>query len=162
MNDLAAYQRHLFAIFEEFFQRATGKTAKEFAPLQKFSETVPTLAPRVKEVESAFAWAEPELNKIYRTVKSYSDAAALGGIKVVHGGGSHFRTSRLNAAKRMILYTDTVLIPDPVFAMVETARPEERFRSVRILEALFFLLRLKPLVDAELGVPPIIVFPELR
>jgi hypothetical protein len=59
----------------------------------------------------------------------------------------------------MMLYTDTVLIPDPVFALVETKRPEERFHSIRILEEIFFLLRLKPLVDADLGVPPVVVFP---
>jgi hypothetical protein len=161
MNDLVAYQRNLFAFFEEFFQRATGKSAKNFAALDKFAETVPTLKPRVKAVESAFEWAEPELNRIYKhgTVKIYGDAADLGGIKVVQGGGAHFHASQLNAAKRMILYTDTVLIPDPVLALIETERPEERFHSIRILEEIFFLLRLKPLIDADLGVPPVVVFP---
>jgi hypothetical protein len=75
------------------------------------------------------------------------------------GGGAHFRTTQFTAAKRMILYTDTVLIPDPVFALIEAERPEERFRSVRILQEMFFVLRLKPLVDADLGIPPVVVFP---
>jgi hypothetical protein len=39
----------------------------------------------------------------------------------------------LSAVKRMVLYTDTVLIPDPVFALTETERPEEKFHSIRIL-----------------------------
>ncbi|QNI33876.1 hypothetical protein H7849_08195 [Alloacidobacterium dinghuense] len=122
---------------------------------------MPTLRSRSEAVHSAFRWAEPELNRIYKhgTINTYKDAADLGGIKVVQGGGAHFRTSHLNAAKQMILYTDTVLIPDPVFALVETKRPEERFHSIRILEEIFFLLRLKPLVDADLGVPPVVVFP---
>jgi len=59
----------------------------------------------------------------------------------------------------MVLYTDTVQIPDPIFAMIEAERPEERFHSVQILQEMFFLLRLKPLVDADLGVPPVVVFP---
>jgi hypothetical protein len=161
MNELITYQRNLFAFYEEFFRRATGKSAKDFAPLEKFSETVPTLRSRLTAVQSAFEWAEPELNKIYKheTIKAFGAAADLGGIKVVQGGGAHFRASQLNAAKRMILYTDTVLIPDPVFALVEAKRPEERFHSIRILEEIFFLLRLKPLVDADLGVPPVVFFP---
>ena len=161
MNELITYQRNLFAFYDEFFKRATGKSAKDFAPLDKFAETVPTLRSRTKTLKSAFEWAEPELNKIYRhmTIKAFGDAAALGGIKVVQGGGAHFRRTQLSAARRMVLYTDTVLIPDPVFALTETKRTEERFLSIRILEEIFFLLRLKPLVDADLGVPPVVVFP---
>jgi hypothetical protein len=161
MNELIAYQRNLFAVYDEFFRRATGKSAKEFAPLDKFAETVPTLRSRSKAMENAFKWVEPELNKIYKheTIKAFGGAADLGGIKVVQGGGAHFRRTQLSAVKRMVLYTDTVLIPDPVFALTETERPEEKFHSIRILGEIFFLLRLKPLVDADLGVPPVVVFP---
>jgi len=75
------------------------------------------------------------------------------------GGGAHFRTAQFAATKRMVLYTDTVLIPDPVFALIEADRPEEKFRSIRILEEMFYILRLKRLVHADLGVPPVVVFP---
>jgi hypothetical protein len=159
MKELIAYQRNLFAVFEEFFERATGTSPKKFAPLSQFAEKVRSLSSRATEVQKAFEWAEPELNRVYRTVEPYQHAAELGGIKAVMGGGAHFRTTQFAAAKRMILYTDTVLIPDPVFALIETERPEERFRSTRILEEMFFVLRLKPLVDAELGIPPVVVFP---
>ncbi len=159
MNELIAHQRKLFAVLEEFFERATGTSPKKFAPLNRFAEKVGTLSSRATAVQKAFEWAEPELNKIYRTIEPYRHAAELGGIKAVMGGGAHFRTTQFTAAKRMILYTDTVLIPDPVFALIEAERPEERFRSVRILEEMFFILRLKPLVDADLGIPPVVVFP---
>jgi len=117
------------------------------------------LSSRATAVQEAFEWAEPQLNKIYRTVEPYRHAAELGGIKAVMGGGAHFRATQFAAAKRMVLYTDTVLIPDPIFALIESPRPEERFRSIRILQEMFFMLRLKPLVDADLGVPPVVVFP---
>ena len=159
MKELIAYQRNLFAVLEEFFERATGTSPKKFAPLDRFAEKVPTLRSRAAIVQEAFEWAEPELNRIYRTVEPYHDAAVLGGIKAVMGGGAHFRATQLAAAKRMVLYTDTVLIPDPILALIEAERPEERFHSVRILEEMFFILRLKPLVDADLGVPPVVVFP---
>jgi hypothetical protein len=159
MKELIAYQRNLFAVLEEFFERATGTSPKKFAPLNRFAEKVRTLRSRAAIVEEAFEWAEPELNRIYRTVEPYHRAAALGGIKAVMGGGAHFRATQFAAAKRMILYTDTVLIPDPIHALIEAERPEERFHSIRILEEMFFILRLKPLVDADLGIPPVVVFP---
>jgi hypothetical protein len=159
MKELIAHQRNLFAVLEEFFERATGTSPKKFAPLSQFAEKVRSLGSRATEVQKAFEWAEPELNRVYRTVKPYSHAAELGGIKAVMGGGAHFKKTQFSAAKRMILYTDTVLIPDPVFALIEAKRPEERFHSVRILEEVFFILRLKPLIDADLGVPPVVVFP---
>lgn len=159
MKELITHQRSLFEVLEEFFERATGMSPKKFAPLNQFAEKVRSLGSRVTDVQKAFEWAEPELNKIYRTVEPYRHAAELGGIKAVMGGGAHFKTTQFTAAKRMILYTDTVLIPDPVFALIETERPEERFRLIRILEEMFFVLRLKPLVDADLGIPPVVVFP---
>jgi len=159
MKELIAYQRNLFAVLEEFFERATGTSPKKFAPLNRFEEKVRTLGTRATAVQKAFEWAEPELNKIYKTVESYHHAEGLGGIKAIMGGGAHFRKTQFAATKRMILYTDTVLIPDPVFALIEVARPEERFHTVRILEEMFFILRLKPLVDADLGIPPVAVFP---
>ena len=159
MKEVVTYQRNLFAVLEEFFERATGTSPKKFAPLGQFAVKVRSLGPRAREVQKAFEWAEPELNRLYRTVRSYHHAAKLGGIKAVMGGGAHFRTTQFAAAKRMVLYTDTVLIPDPIFALIEAERPEERFRSIRILQEMFFLLRLKPLVDADLGVPPVVVFP---
>jgi len=159
MKELIAHQRNLFAVLEEFFERATGTSPKKFAPLSQFAEKVRSLGSRATDVQKAFEWAEPELNRLYKTVGPYHHAAELGGIKAVMGGGAHFRTTQLAAAKRMVLYTDTVLIPDPIFAMIEAERPEERFHSIRILQEMFFLLRLKPLVDADLGVPPVVVFP---
>ena len=159
MKELIAHQRNLFAVLEEFFERATGTSPKKFAPLSQFTKKVGSLASRATDVQKAFEWAKPELNKVYRTLKPYHHAAELGGIKAVMGGGAHFRMTQFAAAKRMVLYTDTVLIPDPIFALIEAERPEERFRSIRILEEMFYILRLKPLVVADLGVPPVVVFP---
>ena len=79
------------------------------------------------------------------------------------GGGSRFGATQLDAVRRLILYADTVLIPDPVLAWIEeTPRPEERFAHIQLLEAMFFLLRLKPLVDCASAYPPVIVFPSFE
>lgn len=58
-----------------------------------------------------------------------------------------------------LLYADTVLIPDPVAPWIESARGEERFRDVLLLQNAHALLHLKPIVDADLPNLPIFVFP---
>lgn len=165
MNDAVQNQRELFALLDEIFQKATGKTPRAFAPLDGFNEAVrSTLPPRADNIQNALIWGIPKLHELYRRQRTSLFAAARtqGGLKVVLGGGSRFGATQLNAVRRLILYADTVLIPDPVFAWIEAPRPEERFYHVQLLEAMFFLLRLKPLVDCASAYPPIIVFPSFE
>ncbi len=62
----------------------------------------------------------------------------------------------------MLLYADSILIPDPILSWIESPRSEERFRNVRLLEAAFVLLHLKPLVDADLPSSSIVIFPSFE
>src|SRR5262249_776496 len=64
-----------------------------------------------------------------------------------------------HAVRSMTLYADTLLIPDPVLPWLEKERREERFPLVAPLEAAFLLLHLRPLIDADLPYPAILVFP---
>jgi len=75
------------------------------------------------------------------------------------GGSSRFLGSELTSTTTASLYSDTVLIPDPVMPWLERHRTEERFQHVLVLQAAHTLLHLKPLVDAELPYPAIVVFP---
>jgi hypothetical protein len=50
-------------------------------------------------------------------------------------------------------------IPDPVAPWLESDRREERFRHVLLLQTVHTVLQLKPLVDADLPYPPMLVFP---
>jgi hypothetical protein len=161
MFDMIGHQQELFSIFDEFFRQATGTTAEKFASLDKFAEKVPTLTRRIDKVKWAFESGIPRLSEFYsrHKTKPFGAAQKQGGIKAVLGGGSRFRTSQLNATRRLVLYADTVLVPDPVFAWIETERLEERFRHVQLLQEMFFLLHLKPLVDSKCEIPPLFVFP---
>jgi len=161
MDNVTTQQRELFSLFDEFFQRATGKSARGFATLDEFSETVPSLRTRAAKVEEAFKWGMPRLYDLYARQKAdlFAAAGQQGGLKVVLGGGSHFGKTQLNAVRRFLLYADTVLIPDPILAWIETDRPEEGFPHVRLLEEMFFVVRLKPFVDSDCAYPPIILFP---
>src|SRR5712692_1953651 len=59
----------------------------------------------------------------------------------------------------MLLYADTILVPDPILPWMEAPRDDERFQHVLHIEAAFSLLHLKPIVDAQLPYPAVIVFP---
>jgi len=165
MNDAIQNQRELFALLDEIFQKATGSTPKAFASLDGFNAAVRSKLPsRAARTQSALNWGIPKLYELYARQRTslFAAAGTQGGLKVVLGGGSRFGATQLNAVRRLILYADTVLIPDPVLAWIEMPRPEERFRHVQLLEAMFFLLRLRPLVDCASAYPPVIVFPSFE
>ncbi|MEK6280777.1 MAG: hypothetical protein AABN95_10525 [Acidobacteriota bacterium] len=154
-------QQEFFNILEEFFQRATGTSAEDFAALSNFPETIRKNAEKLgKRGESAWRWGVDALNGYYQRHQfdNFKEARSYGGMKVVLGGGSRFLTTQLEAVRKMLLYTDTILIPDPVYPWLEVERTEEKFRHVNMLQNVFTLLHLKPLVDADLTYPAIFVF----
>jgi hypothetical protein len=156
------YCRGLFARIEEFFVRATGQSASEFATVDTFGQMIHTrardIAPRG---EAAFTWLDTEVRSwvAKRGNKAFSAARQLGGMKLVLGASSRFLGSELNSVTTASLYSDTVLISDPVMPWLERHRTEERFQHVLVLQAAHTLLHLKPLVDADLPYPAIVVFP---
>jgi hypothetical protein len=117
MNDAVQNQRELFALLDEIFLKAAGKAPKAFAPLDGFHAAVEALLlPRADKVSNALNWGIPKLYELYGRQRTSLLAAAgrQGGLKVVLGGGSRFGATQLDAVRRLILYADTVLIPDPV------------------------------------------------
>lgn len=158
----AQYTRDLFAILDEFFLRATGGAVHEFATVSTFNDVIRSsgseLAPRAWD---AFDWLDTNIRSFYaeRGSDAFRDAAQLGGMKLVLGGNSRFLGSHLNSVSTSVLYSNTVLIPDPVLPWLEAERSEERFRHVLLLQAVHTLLHLKPLVEADLPYPAVMVFP---
>jgi len=161
LKRVAEYGRALFGRLDEFFRRATGTSAEQFSSVESFGEVVRQRANELgPRGEAAFRWLDTEIRAFYaqRGVEAFGDATQLGGMKLVLGG-SRFRQSQLASVSTSVLYSDTVLIPDPVMPWLERARTEEKFRHVLLLEAVHTLLQLKPLVDADLPYPPVVVFP---
>jgi hypothetical protein len=62
-------------------------------------------------------------------------------MRLVLGGGSRFQRSQLDSVLTAVLYSDTVLVPDPVMPWLERDRREERFRHVLLLKAVHTLLQ---------------------
>src|SRR5688572_25470418 len=156
------YQRELFALLQEFFERATGQSRKDFATVETFAEVIRSQARSLgRRAQDAYPWVDKHLRELVARngANVFSAARQIGGIKLVLGGSSRFSGSQLEAVRKTLLYGDTILIPDPVMPWLETGREGERFRLVSLLKAAFVLLHLKPVVDAELPFPAVVVFP---
>lgn len=166
LHDFVRYQKVLFELFTEFFQRATGvDTPYQFATFDSFSDVIHRKADNLAQrARNAFVWADENIRPYYvkESAAAYTSARQIGGLKLVQGGGSGFLSTHLESVIGSLLYADTVLIPDPVFPWFETARPEERFRHVKLLQAVFAVLHLKPLIDADLRIPPVCFFPSFE
>lgn len=161
----AAYQRKLFELFAEFFRRSTGTEVKKFATLENFDEVVRSRAADLRSrAIDAHRWMDMELKQFYarESANAFIIAQKIGGLKLVQGGGSRFHRSQFDSVRGSLLYADTVLVPDPVLPWLEVHRQEERFRNVLLLQAVFSILHLKPLVDAELPYPAVFVFPSFE
>jgi hypothetical protein len=162
---IATVQREFFEILEEFFRRATGCSAEDFAPMDSFGERIRAEAPKLgRRGGQAFLYAHEAFGTFYKRFGPhlFSEAKSLGGLKLVLGGTSRFGESQFKSVLRMLLYADSILIPDPILPWIESPRAEERFRNVQLLEAAFVLLRLKPVADANLHSVPILIVPSFE
>jgi len=155
-------QRTLFRLVSEFFERLTGEDVFSFAARGDFGDVIRARATQIaKKGEDAFPWFEREYRAYYgrEVMAAFTDARSLGGVKLVLGGASRFTESQLSSVRKMLLYADTILIPDPILPWFEAERKEERFRHVILIEQVFWLLHLQPLVEADLPYPAIVIFP---
>lgn len=162
MFDLVRMQQEYFGILSEFFHRATGKkTPDDFCDLDSFSDALKKEPEKLaKNLVDALSWLNEPLTSFYSSYEAstFSAARELGGMKLVIGGTSSFTSANLKGIQKMLLYSDTIFVPDPVLPWIEDERKFEGFRYPRLLENISLLLRLKPLVDAKLQYPAIVVF----
>lgn len=165
---MIGYQREYFEIIDEFFVGVTGKSASNFSGLDNFPEAIREMGKslsgndkRVTDSHKAYETAEVKLRQLYSSkgIDAFKAAKAFDACKLNLGGSTRFYGTQLNATRRSLLYSDCVLIPDPIMPWIESARDEERFRLVPPLQAAFFLLHLIDLVSADFDLPPVFVFP---
>ncbi len=171
LHDLIIYQDRYFEILTEFFLNVTGCLPRDFSPLDSFSEAIQKLAITLRENPSkaesgmvAFLILETELKKLYSEEggKAFGAAKKLDACKLNLGGSSRFLETQLNATRKSLLYSDTVLIPDPIMPWLEKKRDEEKFGYVIPLQMAFFILHLCDLKGDEFDLPPFFVFPSFE
>ena len=164
-----ALTRQLFNHLGEFFTSVTGTTAANFkSNAGSFPAAVRALGHRMRasrsesqRVEKAFADGTNKLMKFYdeHGASLFQAGKTFPGLKMVLGGQQSFEEHSLAAARSMLLYTDTLLIPDPVYRWLEIEREDEAFRFPRMLEDAHNLLALEPLITKNLPYSALIVFP---
>lgn len=91
----------------------------------------------------------------------FQHAKQLGGVKLVTGGQRRFGPSALQGIRISGLYVDTQLIPDPVYPYL-VGDLHQNAKHLQLALSLSELLKLTPLVDAHLPVPPVFVFPSFE
>ncbi|KYL37298.1 MULTISPECIES: hypothetical protein [Pseudoalteromonas] len=171
LHDLIIYQDRYFEILTEFFLCVTGCLPRDFSPLESFSDSIQGIASvlrenpkRAEKSMMAFSSLEKNLKKLYSEEggKAFSAAKKLDACKLNLGGSSRFLQTQLNATRKSLLYSDTVLIPDPVMPWLEKKRDEEKFNHVIPLQMAFFILHLSDIKGDEFDLPPFIVFPSFE
>lgn len=159
---LIAYTRELLDRLDEFFVIATGYHAAEFSSVSDFDNKIKKAGGRIApRMPQAFHFLDSEVRHFLakQGMEAFKAAQKLGGMRLVLGGSSRFHETHLNSVRNTLLYADTVYIPDPVLPWLEQDRKEERYRHILLIKAVHCLLHLKPIVDANLPYPALVIFP---
>lgn len=165
VENVVSYQQEYFALLDDVFKGMFGKSAQDFAAPDQFVETAKRTFPAMREsLRENYEAGMTRLHEFYgrHMLSAFAMSKCLQGMRLVFGGGSRFNSTHLGALKQTLLYGDTFLIPDPVLPWFEENRSEERFRHIHVLTQIHALLHLKPIVDAPLPYPAIVVFPSFE
>ncbi len=161
-KEIEAAQREYFVLIDQFFEAATGTPASRFEEKMTFSNRVRAECESIGLLyQKAYEDYVPKLEHFYSKhgAKLLGAANVYSGMNAVVGGGSNFPKSAFNGYRKMALYADTVFIPDPVLPWLESKREMEGSGFVRLLQSCHDILRLRPLAEADLPYPAVLVFP---
>jgi hypothetical protein len=161
---MAEAQPELFRLFAQLFAALTGRAVELVANQQEIKDRMLwRLEHEPDAMAEAVNTASDELAAFYsaNAVKFLQHAKTLGGMRLVTGGQRTFGPSALNAVRITGLYADTQLLPDPVHPFL-SADLHLNAKHLQLAHALFYVLQLRPLVDAGLPVPPVFVFPSFE
>lgn len=157
-------QSELFQLFAQLFGALTGRSVDL---ISNEGEIKQRMLWRIRHEPDQFSTtlnaALDELVHFYNTnaIATFQYAKSLGGMRLVTGGQRTFGPSALNAVRITGLYADTQLIPDPVFPYL-TADLNLNAKELQLALNLFHILQLRPLIDAEFLVPPVVIFPSFE
>lgn len=157
-------QCELFRLFEEIFVGLTGMASNV---VTSENEIQARMIDRFRNGNHGrlddFNAAAGELEQFYlqNAMSVFKIAKSLGGVKVVTGGQRRYGSSALAATRVAGLYCDTQLIPDPVYPFF-SGNLHLNAMHLQLAIVLFYILPLRPLVDARLPEPPVLIFPSFE
>ncbi|MDT7819574.1 hypothetical protein [Xanthomonas hortorum] len=161
---MSEIQSQLFEHFSTLFGALVGRAA---SLVKDESEIRNRMMSRVSEEPQKFREittnAMNALGEFYdsHSMDMFRHAKRLGGMRLVTGEQRMFGPSALNAVRITGLYADTQLIPDPVYPFMHGSLGLNAVQ-LQLAIQLFQILKLCPLVDLELPVPPVFVFPSFE
>jgi hypothetical protein len=160
-RELYIYQTTYLNTLNEFFMKLVGKCASSFDSFDSVHQAMKQNVHRMESGNNYFADLEADLRALYSEhgAAAFLFAQELNACKLVLGGSSRFYGTQLNATKRSILFSDTVLIPDPVLPYFERDRGEEKFIYINIVKAVFHVLQMKDLNSDSFDLLPFFIFP---
>jgi len=157
-------QCELFRIFEELFVGLTGAASDVVTSQEEIkARMLDRFRKGAHDGFGDFNATAGELEQFYNqnAASMFESVKSLGGVKVVIGGQRRYGPSALGATRIAGLYCDTQLIPDPVYPFF-AGNLHLNAMHLQLAMALFYVLPLRPLVDARLSEPPILVFPSFE
>jgi hypothetical protein len=161
---LSKLMKEYFSLLDNFFEECAGFKASKFHEDDfpgMFDTHRKEFISRSEKIRNTYEQYIPKITAFFgkNHTQLYRSGRNLPGVKCVIGGTSRFPVAAFDGIRKFALYADTIFIPDPVLPWLEVDRIEERFRTIRVMEEAFTLLKLKPLVDADLADPAVVVFP---
>lgn len=173
-DGIQSLNRELFQLHDEVFRSFTGEPPERFVrPGETFSSSIRKMGERLSanpaKAKRLFQSAQRSLSDLHRHYGESLDirlkaARDMPGLKLVMGGAQAFSNASFRATKSMLLYSDSILIPDPVHRWFEIEGEPlgEAFPHARMLQDIYRLSKLRPLVEANLPGPAIILFPSFE
>lgn len=157
-------QCELFRLFEKLFIGLTGVSSGLVETEEEIrGRMIERISARSNRMAQGVNSAAEEIEEFYTQNASamFHAAQSLGGLKVVLGGQRVFGPSALTATRVAGLYCDTQLIPDPVYPFF-AGDLHLNAMHLQLALVLFHILPLRPLVEARLSEPPILIFPSFE
>lgn len=161
---VAESQAVLFRLFSRLYIALTGEQPQTEHTDQRIKKL---MMDRVQKdpatFERAVGDAMDELAAFYGRYRMslFQHAKQLGGVKLVTGGQRRFGPSALQGIRISGLYVNTQLVPDPVYPYL-VGDLHQNAKHLQLALSLSELLKLTPLVEAHLPVPPVFVFPSFE
>lgn len=165
---ISYYQDQYFEIITEFFTGVTGSTHVDFCEpelladaIRKMGDTIKSSERRVSQLIHSYITLEEKLKRLYSQegFDCFKSAKNISCCKLNLGGGSRFLETQLNAVRKSILFSDIILIPDPIMPWLESKREHEKFREIHVLQAAYFILHLQDFASTDYDFPPFLIFP---
>lgn len=105
-----------------------------------------------------------DLAKFYENhrISIYRQAKKIGGLKLNIGGQREVTKTTISGIKRMALYADTQLIPDPIYPFFSTKTLSLKNHVASFMRQAFYLNKFTPLVQKDIENPPVFIFPSFE